>query len=176
MNCNDLCTGGDEEVAACRRRPAPDDHYPSAVPRHGPELPYRAAVRGPHGRRGRRLDEGMQPEGTAHDVHLEDGPDIRQGSILCVRSRFLWHLFNRSEGAHHGPELHARQEGGSVCEEHPEVRSYGCVVLHLVIRTVQGVLPSFALAELFSRNHLNLGDNQKCVVIRGGIISLFQEA
>lgn len=65
--------------------------------------------------------EKLRPARSADDVRVENGSDVRQGSLLCIRSSVLGHRLDGPEGENHGSELHSWQEGRSVRQEHPEV-------------------------------------------------------
>lgn len=54
----------------------------------------------------------LRPRGAADDVRVQDGADDRQGTLLRVRASVLGQGRHRTEGPHHGTQLHARQEGG----------------------------------------------------------------
>lgn len=67
----------------------------------------------------------LWPEGALDDVHLQDGPHLWQGSLLCIRSCVLWECLHWLESTHYGTKLCPWKEGGPLCETHSEV----CFVL-----------------------------------------------
>lgn len=56
----------------------------------------------------------LRPRGAADDVREQDGAHVGQGPLLRVRPRVLGQGDHRPEGAHHGAQLPAWQERGTI--------------------------------------------------------------
>merc|ERR1719199_1021097 len=94
-------------------------HLPS--PRQGPGLPCRHPLRGSPRRQDRHGHPHLRHQRRRPPlyVHLQDGPHLRQGTVLRLRPCLLRQDRYRPEGPHHGPQLRARQEVRALGQEHP---------------------------------------------------------